>query len=273
MIDINSLKEQILSIVRREGPVLPVHISRKLGSDTYFAGAILSELVKSNAIRVSNAKIGGSPLYYINGQESKLDKLYPYLPGKEKEAYDLLRTRQVLQDKECDPPIRVALRIVKDFAYPSEVNGVLYWRWYLTSEVEAKKLIEDDNKGKLKKEIKVETYKQLNVEKKIESVALKKDNVVNSLKIAHIKIIEAVLKRKNREVEGKVQVNSDLGILDYYLLAKNKKTLNEADLSLANDSGRKNKLPVLFLTNGNLSKKAEKYLEENLKGRVIFRKI
>ncbi len=273
MVDVVKLKETIMSIIRIEGPVLPVNISRKLGSDTYFAGAVLSELVKSKAVKITNAKIGGSPLYYINGQESKLDRLFPYLPGKEKEAYELLRTRQVLRDSECEPAIRVALRSIKDFSMPLDINNEVYWRWYLTNEDDARNLIlevKKEDKIKLIKE-KVEVQKEL-TEKKIRDDEFL-DMVVNILKSRNINLMETNVIRKNKEIEGKIKVNSDLGVLDYYLLAKSKKSLNEADLSLANDKGRKNKLPVLFLGNGRLTKKAEKYLEENLKGRVIFKKI
>ena len=192
------------------------------------------------------------------------------MPEREKEAYELLRTKQVLRDSECDPAIRIALRTIRDFAVSFEINNELYWRWYLTSEEGARGLIPDKKveKTKIVKEIKFDVVK---------TEIVKEDNfldlVVDSLKVKNIEIVESKVLRKNREIEGRVRVNSDLGVLDYYLLAKNKKSLNEGDLSLANDRGRKNKLPVLFLSNGNLSKKSERYLEENLKGRVVFRKI
>ncbi len=276
MVDISRLKQQILEIVKNEGPVLPVAISRKLGSDTYFAGAVLSELVKSRAVKITNAKIGGSPLYYINGQETKLDKLYGYLPDREKEAYELLRTNQALKDSECTPVERVALRSIKDFSIPFDVNGNLFWRWYLTSEEEARKLIAEIKTENLKQE-KKEFQKELEIKLEIKKIVAKEDNFLNLvsdlLRKKNIEIVESNLVRKNREVDGKIKINSDLGILEYYFIAKNKKSLNEADLSLANDSGRKHKLPVLFLSNGKVSKKAEKYLDDNLKGRVVFRKI
>lgn len=272
MVDIYRLRQQILDIVRSEGPVLPVNISRKLGSDTYFAGAVLSELVNSKQIKISYAKVGGSPLYYINGQESKLERLYGFLPGKEKEAYELLRTRQVLKDSEVEPAIRVALRSIKDFAISFEENGGLFWRWYLTGEEDVKKLISEVKVKKKEVQEKLEIKKPI-----IKSIDKKDDNflgtILNVFKVKNISVIESDVVRKNREIEGKIKINSDLGVLDYYFLAKNKKSLNEADLSLANDKGRKNKLPILFLSNGSLSKKAEKYLEENLKGRIVFRKI
>jgi len=226
-------------------------------------------------------------LYFVNGQESKLDQLYNYLPSKEKEAYELLRTNQVLRDSECEPAIRVALRSLKDFSFSFEINGELFWKWHLTSEEEARKLVGDVKPAKKAQEIKIKKEVQKPLEQPFKTTFLKNvdekrsmekddnfmDSVLGALKYKNINILESNLVRKNREVEGKIKINSDLGILEYYFLAKNKKSLNEADLSLANDRGRKNKLPVLFLSNGNLSKKAEKYLDENLKGRVIFRKI
>jgi len=275
MVDIGKLKEQILGIVREEGPVLPVAVSRKLGSDTYFAGAVLSELVGSKDIKISSAKVGGSPLYFVSGQEGKLNKLYDHLPGREKEAYELLRTKQILRDSECDPAIRVALRSLKDFAVSFEVNNELYWRWYLTNEEEARGLIPSKKieKPKIVKEKVIEVLKSQYEKPKIVQEDNFLDLVVNSLRVKNIEVIESKVLRKNREIEGRVRIKSDLGVLDYYLLARNKKSLNEGDLSLANDRGRKNKLPVLFLSNGNLSKKSERHLEENLKGRVVFRKI
>ncbi len=289
MVDVNKLRDTILNIVRTEGPVLPVAISRKLGSDTYFAGAVLSQLVANKSLMITSAKVGGSPLYYIKGQENRLDKLYNYLPGKEKEAYEKLRINQVLKDSECEPAIRVALRSIKDFSRAMQINGELYWRWHLTAEEETKTMVEGPKVAEIKERVPlgtIEPQKHSEIHKKVEiqrpleitkKAEVKLDDflnlVVNSLKLKKINVTESNILRKNREVEGKLKINSDLGVLDYYFIAKNKKTLNEADLSLANDKGRKNKLPVLFLSNGKLSKKAEKYAEENLKGRVVFRKI
>ncbi|MEK6826765.1 MAG: hypothetical protein AABX90_03990, partial [Nanoarchaeota archaeon] len=141
MVDLNQIKEKIISIVKTEGPLLPIQISRKLEKDTIFAGAVLSELVKQKTLLVSNGKIGSSPIYYISGQENKLSILYSHLPSKEKEAYELLRSHQILKDKDCTPPIRIALRSIKDFSIPLELNGELYWRWHLTQESEAKELL------------------------------------------------------------------------------------------------------------------------------------
>ncbi len=277
MIDLNKIKEKIISAIHSEGPLLPIQISRKLERDTIFAGAVLSELVKEKALLMTNAKIGGSPLYYLSSQEGKLSILYTYLPSKEKEVYEMLRKNQVLKDIDCDPATRVALRSIKDFSFPLEIDGEIYWRWYLTTEDEAKKLIETIN-IKIKPQI-IEKEQRLN-EKKDPVQLSEKDAIDTFLSAVNtyfknkgIPIFDVKIVKKMREIEGKIKINSDLGILEYFFLAKNKKRINEADLSLANDSGKKNRSPVLFLSNGEMTKKSEKYLNENLKGRIIFRKI
>ena len=270
MINLGEIRRNVISIVQQEGPLLPIHISRKLEKDTIFAGAVLSELVKEKIVKITSAKIGGSPLYYVNGQESKLEKLYDHLPGKEKEAFNLLSAHQVLRDKDLEPAIRVALRSIRDFSFSFEVNSEIYWRWYLVSEEEARKLV---------KPINIIAEKPL-VKQKVQEIKLKidvgdtfQDDVTRYFRDNNIEFYDLAVVRKKREVEGIVKVNSDLGVLEYFFIARNKKKINEADLSLASDRGRKNKRPVLFLSNGDLSKKALKYLEDSLKSRVIFRKV
>jgi len=271
VVDLKEVKEKIISLVHSEGPLLPVQISRKLEKDTIFAGAVLSELVKDKAILISKAKVGGSPVYYSKGQEGKLSLLYPHLPSKEKEAYESLRKNQILKDKECDPPIRIALRSIKDFSIPLEINGELYWRWYLTPEIEAKSLLESTIEDKEPTPTVKPLPKEEIVLKDVGDEFLNK--VTNALKSKQIEISDIQIIKKKREIEGKIKINSDLGILDFLVVGKNKKRINEADISLANDRGRKNKLPILFLTTGEMTKKCDKYVEENLKGRLIIRKI
>ena len=58
--------------------------------------------------------------------------------------------------------------------------------------------------------------------------------------------------------------------LNFLVVARSKKKINDSDLTLAYSKGSKMKLPVIFISPGGLTKKAEKYLEEN-KGYVVFR--
>ncbi|MCX6748598.1 MAG: hypothetical protein NT076_03255 [Candidatus Pacearchaeota archaeon] len=139
-------KERIVEIIKIRGPSLPVHISQATGITSLFAGAFLSELLGDKIIKISNLKVGGSPLYYIPGQEEQLEKFYTFLPSKEKEAFLLLKEKKLLEDDKLEPAIRVALRSIKDFSYPLILNHldskILFWRFRSFSEEEAKLAVE-----------------------------------------------------------------------------------------------------------------------------------
>ncbi len=268
-IKVMNLKEQIFNFVKSQGPVLPVQISQKFSSNTIFAGAILSELVSNKLIKISYAKIGGSPLYYVQGQEDKLSKLYDYLPSKEKEAYNLLKEKKVLEDQKCEPGIRVALRNLRDFAFPFKINEKIFWRWYLVS-------LEEVN-GLLLKQKEISLRKEVDKEKKVvRKKAIKKENeLLNEVKLylsnKKIELIDLKNIKKN-EINLVIKFKSDLGDLNYFLYCKNKKRISDSDLRLAYSKGQQNKLPVLFLSKGELNKKAQKYLSD-MKGYLIFRKL
>lgn len=133
-------REKLLNFIRTNGPVLPVQVSKYLNTDIIFAGAMLSELAANNHVIISNTKKGGSPFYYVKGQEIKLQTASQFLPSKEREAYELIREKKVLRDVDILPWQRVALRAIKDYAVPIEVefegNKELFWRWYLSGSEE-----------------------------------------------------------------------------------------------------------------------------------------
>ena len=58
-------KESVLAIVKESGPCIPRDIVKKLGGDTFFVGAILSQLVDSKLVMLTYANIVGSPIYYV----------------------------------------------------------------------------------------------------------------------------------------------------------------------------------------------------------------
>jgi len=101
--------------------------------NTLFAGAYLSELFKEKELKISNMKVGSSPLYYLEGQEELLGNFTQHLPSKEKEAHDLLKKQGTLEDSKQTPAIRVALRNIKDFAIPYKIDDKIIWR-YMVSE-------------------------------------------------------------------------------------------------------------------------------------------
>ncbi len=302
------LKPRALSIVRISGPLLPVTISKQINCNILFASAILSELASNKQVLITNTKRGGSPFYYIKGQEFKLQELGKYLQDKEKEAYDLLKEKRVVRDRTALPWQRVALREIKDFAIPIDV-GIqeeveLFWKWYLLPDEEAKNfikkiiteeslLVQEKPVEQIKEELEeqkqpvkplerqIEKPQEMLVEKlevklkpiikekvKFEEIT-KKEEIDFNLKINSyfknnsIMIIEREILRKNKDINFIINLPSKIGNLTYFVKAKNKKTITDADFLLAFNEGQQKKLPVLFLSSGKLTKKAEKHLQSN----------
>ncbi len=142
-----SNQDRILAIVRQRGPLLPSQINKDLGVDALFASAMLGELCDKRLLRLTKLKVGGSPLYYLPGQEPKLTIFADKLGEKDKRAYDLLKQEGILLDSEQDALFRTALRSITDFAVPLDVNARgqrhIFWKWYLLPNQDAEKKIMD----------------------------------------------------------------------------------------------------------------------------------
>ncbi|MBI2109863.1 hypothetical protein HYT58_01665 [Candidatus Woesearchaeota archaeon] len=300
--DAQVIESQVLTYVQRNGPVLPIQVSKVIEKDMFLTGAMLSELIRRGLIKITTSKIGGSPLYYSPGQESKLFILYNHLPLKEKQAYDLLKKETVMRDSETEPSIRVAFRNLRDFAVPFEFEAEdkkeLFWRWHLTNMDEAKHIL-DQKQGKI--EIPVQNMVKTEIQKiKIEPLVMKPEiakvemplkpekqerlklkkkesddlflnHINNYLNEKKIRILKSEVIKKNSEIEMVVKVPSGLGELNYFLAAKNKKKISDADLLHAHQKAQESNMPALLISKGELSKKALKYLEDKLKGTVFIR--
>ena len=220
-------------------------------------------------------------------------RFYNYLPPKEKQAFLLLREKKILLDIEQEPSIRFALRQIKDFSFPLQEGERLFWRFNSISEQEARELIskikpkeikkivreerrlvtiEKPEKRKEKREEKIEKRKEKIEEKqliKLKKVKEKKIkekswfvlSVLDFLKHQDIEVLEEI-DWKKREYESRVRINSDLGKIEFFCLAKDKKSITENDLTLVLNKSRDLKLPALIISKAGLNKKAEQYLQE-----------
>ncbi|MBN2368138.1 hypothetical protein JXC34_03890 [Candidatus Woesearchaeota archaeon] len=306
-------KNQVLSFVKENGPVIPRDVVKEVGGDTFFVGAVLSQLVDNKQIKISSAKIGGSPVYYYSGQEHKLEILYKFLHEKEKRAYDLLKETKILRDNHCEPVIRVALRNIKDFAKPLEVvlgeRKEIFWKWHLVSNQEAEQII----RGMLGKELQEKKASQAQEEpkqeKRYEETTKKEPKTEEKEPIAEtkqektprqetlepeprkqsttqpkkeedhellsnlnsvfddkgIEILETEVIRKNSDIEMIIRIPSPVGRLRYFCKVRDKKRCNDKDLSSAYVEGQMKKLPVLFVTTGELTKKAKEMQDKEFK--------
>ena len=329
------LKDIVFEFVKKNGPVLPVQVSKNINTNILLASAILSGLVSEKKVFLTHQNVGGSPLYYVKGQENKLDVLYKYLENAEKEAYDLLKNKKILKDIDLTAVYRVALRNIKDFAFKLEVSvdnkSEIFWKWYLIDNNEAEKIIKgilEEGVSPLSTPEKPSTPENLSTQRTLLGKAFTENEAVGSLLTSEInstvqervpiqpkekkkkekktvqetkkeetdtnkellkedffisiekyllnrkiKTLKCEIIKKGREIDFIVEVPSNLGNLFYYVKAINKKVVSNGDLSLAFNNGQKEKLPVMYLSNGKLSKKTEKFIEDNFKGYLIFRNL
>ena len=114
---------------------------------------------------------------------------------------------------------------------------------------------------KLKEEIKKEPAKK--TIKTDKNAFLNKIN--NFLDKNKIKITEKYEVKKNSEMDFIVELETSIGNIKYFCKSKNKKKINDADLSTASIQAQSKNLPLLFLTNGTLTKKASTMLNNEFK--------
>jgi len=284
MQDIDGKKVKILAIINEKGPSLPVQLSREMAMSPILVSAIIAEMHDHDLLKLSNMKVGGSPLYYVLGQEEKLDAFAKFLPQKEKETFELLKKNQILEDEKVMPAERVALRSMKDFAVPIKVTDAnserIFWRFHTFSEQDSMSKIHELLRfEKPKLQINAEKSEKPEKEKKEEKVlseepkrrksSSKKDNS------AFVSKIKEFFETKNigieKIIEGKdfsaiVSLDSDIGKIKFLAVAKNKKKPTTSDILLSQQQANQLGLPVLFLIN-ELPKQDVNF------GPIIFKKI
>jgi len=187
----------------------------------------------------------------------------------------------------------------------------IFWKWYLLPDQDAKELIEraleriypppkkEEEKIVVKEDKKIVSKEEVledeivpekegeKPEKKkkkkfLQEVLVDKgkkekaegdfeNTVIQYLKKKDIKIIDKNSVAKNKELNFTVQIPTSVGELCYFVKARNKKNLSEGDLLLAFTEGQNLKLPTLYLSSGDITKKAKDYMAKNLKGMNFIR--
>lgn len=315
------ITDRVKQLVRMRGPVIPSQISKEIGTNILMASAILSELASKNDVRISSIKFGGTPLYYVPGQEPKLLNYLASLPPKEREALEQLKSGGVLLDTGLDPATRFAMRQIKDFAKPLEVSidgeSQLFWKWYLLPNEEAEAAIKKtlglteetgtkeqpptatiepviDTQTNITQQPTLPAAKpamQQPVQTALPSseipkpqarkaaspkapapAALEFAKAANEFFAKNSIDVESERILSKSEAEYTIILPSPVGKLRYYCIARNKKTCTDSDISSAIVQGQLKKLPVLLLTKGELTKKAQQLLSKEI-GAIVIKKI
>lgn len=138
--------DQILLFLKANGPSLPIHIAKSIKSDTLIASAHLADLSSRSKVKISHLKVGGSPLYYLPGDE---EKIYNFaannINAKNYQVLQRLKQEKVLREIDLPVLAKVALRTLKDFAIPLHVivgeDKELFWKWHFLSAKETNEII------------------------------------------------------------------------------------------------------------------------------------
>ena len=77
---------------------------------------------------------------------------------------------------------------------------------------------------------------------------------------------------KKKEATLRVEINTELGIIEFLAVYKEKKKVNEVDLALALQKAQNERLPCLFISEGEINKKGQEYLEK-WKNLIKYQKI
>lgn len=259
--DTSLIKEKIVSIFERRGPLLPVHIAKEIGLSILFTSAFLSELLSENKIKMSNMRVGNSPIYFISNQENMLENFSEHLKSKEKEAFLLIKEKKFLKDSEQEPAIRVALRAIKDFAIPFRENEEIYWRYFNVLEIdfEESKIKKTEKASKLN----LEEKEKIKPKKKIirKQISQKKnerffEKIKKFLSEKSIEILEIEGFSKN-DIILRIKENGS----EKLLIAYNKKRITETDLIKAHKKSLNLNLQYVILSLGDLPKKLEEFLK------------
>ena len=299
----NIPKDKILDVVK-QGPTYPSKISKVVGGDTMIVGAILSTLISTGDVKVSTLKIGGSPLYYVPDHESKLEEFINYLNEKDQKTLKLLKEKRVLKDSEQDPLVRVSLRAIKDFAKSFELENSgqkeLFWRYYLVDKDEAihdaksllkEKIVETEEERiptsdvSIVKEHITKKTEDINREEILEKIKepkeLREHTETKESKESKTDFLEVVRKyilSKNLDIISKEKIKKseyDFILKNHdkneyiYCKTKDKKSVNEGDLASAFVFAQSKKMPCLFITTGNLTKKAESMMHKEFVGLIL----
>ncbi len=281
--DTTEIKEKIISLLQIRGPSLPVHVSSEIKTSILFASAFLSELASEKRIKISNMRVGSSPLYFLPGQEPLLEKFSQYLKSREKDAYMLLKGEKFLKDSIQAPAIRVAIREIRDFAIPFKNKDEIFWRYFLIPESELEIKEEKPSKTETQKELETLTEKPLGIFEKKEKPkrkerkpARKKISGRDDKFFANVKafLSENSIELLDIESFGKKEIIlrvKEKGE-DKLLVAYNKNKISEGDIIKASKRASESKLPYMILGLGGPLKKLDNLIEA-LKGLSSIKKV
>jgi len=265
MIDIQEKKNKIISFLRIGGPSLPVRIAKTIEMDPVFASAILSELLGTKQIKTSHMRVGSSPLYFLPGQEQKLEDHTENLKSIENEALTKLKQNKTLTDENEEPSIRVALRNIKDFAIPFKQQDKIMWKYAFTTKEEPTSNIEPQATSHKPQALQKQESKKIEPIFKAPQTTPTGEAQLSAKRTTpptFLKKIEEFLEKQNTQIisieevdKKKVIAKTKSESQTALLFAFNKKRITEEELMKCYKKAKASNLPYHIITSGEPTKK------------------
>ena len=289
--------DKVYELLRQNGPMLPVEVASKLGVDSFLASAYLSQLTDMGKIKPTKERVGSTFVYFIQGQdiaasnkvsvllkptqktarmfasavpagaevEQKRQAFAERLQEIEKKETEQKAIKQEQARVEAPKPQRsISEQIKQDFLdrFRPAIMETLQKREapkvpVLPAKTEPAPAVDDK---KLAQQMMAE-IQQRTAPKKILPEGKLVEKAVAFLAESKGDIISKDLKKKGKEADIIALIPSQIGNLKYLILVRDKKTITDADLSMAYAEAANKKLPALFMTHGKLTKGAEAYLQ------------
>jgi len=265
------MRDKILKLVQENGPVLPIEVASKIGTNSLLANAYLEELVESKEIFSSKEKVGPVRLFFAKGQESKVE---PRL----RELNPLSKTPASYSKNPSSATPELAARR-RDFS--ARLERIEREEEQLKAKKQAdlsraqprfaakptpqmkfipKKPVMERAKSFLKDKF-ATPVKTVDPPKSSRDISLL-DTALDYLNERGIVLIGEPKELSARENEVMVSVPSGAGPVRFLVKIKSKKKVNKSDLMQYYAEALERRVPVILFSDGELASTAKKYLKD-----------
>lgn len=270
------MKQKIISILQQFGPLLPVEVASKIGIDSFMVKAYLSELVGEGKIKISQEKIAESNIYFLAGQEAQVQqRIFQIGQQSQKTAriysksnIDVTPEIQAKRDAFAKRLAEIEEAERKQRAQKTQIqnrSNLPAPQPVAAPPVSFPAISREQASYNHKPEPDIELSK-LGAEYAPEAGRDFISRAMDWIRMSNYEIVEELTSKK-ASVSLVITANSDFGKLNFYVEIKDKKTITKADLVSIYAAAMEQKCPGILITNGQLAKSAQNFLEE--KGNII----
>jgi hypothetical protein len=273
--------DAVFELVKQQ-PVLPIEVASKLGMDSFLAKAYLDQLVETGQIKATSEKVGGVSVYFTPNQEiiadTKVKKLLGIKPTaknfavavpqsaeiEKKRAEFMIRLKDIEEKEKQLAERKAKLQVVKPKKAKVEHKPEIKIIEEPKPEIkEAPKVEIVEVKPVL--EVKEEEKPKPSLLEEAKRFIIGEPSTIVEASLAWLaekgaEIISKEMKKRGKEAVIAASIPSSIGPMPFLVFVLNKKSITEADLSIAYSEGVQKKFPVIIASKGKLTKTAKTYL-------------